>query len=55
MASTLEKPFSSKKLVSGKSITANKIANANGTRIFWDTLIKRQIKNIIKNLKASFT
>ena len=55
MERTLDNPVFSIALAKGNNIAANKMAKANGTRMFCDTWIKKQIKNIIKNLKASFT
>jgi len=47
--------FISKKLTSGISKTASRQAKAKGIRIFWETLIKKQIKKITRNLNPSFT
>jgi hypothetical protein len=50
----LETWFDSKKLTTGKSKTARRHANANGIRISCETLIKKHIKKITRNLNPSF-
>ena len=47
--------FISKKFTTGKSKTARRQAKAKGIRIFWEALMKKQIKKITRNLNPSFT
>ena len=47
--------YISKKFTIGKSKTARRQAKAKGIRIFWEELIKKQIKKITRNLNPSFT